>query len=422
MQASPAGRPLFFYERVLMAGGRRAWNVLLAARLSGAVCPDALRAALEEMQSHHPMLQMTVVLSGNRPRFEVPSPIRPIPVRFVERRDDAVWFGEVQTEIDRRFEPRDGPLVRIVCVTSTETSELVVTADHSVCDSRSMLILMREIVEGLSAARLPRPLQTAAACIQDLFPGKPPRRLGILRHAAHAGWILRKATAVRETLRPDRTVPSPYVLRWEMPTAACATLTERCRAERVTAYTALATSFLRAARTVRPASWRNRLLCPVDARSRIPGIGPGTLLGYPDTVRLRLRGGSEDCWRQARTLHRDLAAARSQLDPHKALLTHERLHGLADWFVSLQLHGRPRNDLMFSHIGDAEPARPMGCPRVEPVLAFLSSMPLRGMTAVFSLRDRGTMRFFLVGREDVLPYKHAIMIRGAAMALTAGTL
>ena len=190
----------------------------------------------------------------------------------------------------------------------------------------------------------------------------------------------------------------------------------------MTPYAALATAFLRAMRTIRPKRARNRLLCPVDVRAQVPGLGPDTLFGYPETVRLSVeRGLDDDFWSQARALRRDLTAGRARLDPERTLLGAERLHGLSDWFVTLQLHGRARNDMMFSHLGEATlPQRPDA--PADAVLAFLSSMPWRGGTAIFSLRDRGAMRFCLVSREETLSRADAERLRVAATARIAAAL
>ena len=70
---------------------------------------------------------------------------------------------------------------------------------------------------------------------------------------------------------------------------------------------------------------------------------------------------------------------------------------------------------MFSHLGEATlPQRPEAGP--DSVLAFLSSMPWRGGTAIFSLRDRRVMRFCLVSREESLSRAEAERLRAAATA------
>ncbi|MBE7211761.1 MAG: hypothetical protein INR65_12145 [Gluconacetobacter diazotrophicus] len=430
-------RRLFFFERFLMAGGRRPWNVFLVARLPGAVEPGALVGALSALQAHHPMLRVTVVPHRRHPHFTQPVPLPPIPLRVVSRAGDADWFAVVQEELERPFATGTDLLVRAVWVRSPACGELVLVADHCICDGRSMLLLMRELVEelvaergggGVPAAAVPcRPPQPTIDTIHDLFPPgigrgaahRPdrPSGPGLLRHAAALGWILRAAASVGRRVRPSPAVSPPYVLRWELPAPATAALSARCRTERVTAYTALAAAFLRAVRVVRPRHSRNRLLCPVDVRTEVPGLGPNTLFGYPATIALSLASRlNRDVWAQTRSMRRDLLDRKARLDPRRTLLTGERLHGLLDWFVALQLHGRPRNDLMYSHLGDAALPRPAAGSGQAEMLGFLSSMPWRGTPAIFSSRDGGVMRFFLVACEDTLPREEAGRIRDLAMA------
>ncbi len=419
-------RGLFFFERFLLVGGRLPWNVILALGIGGPVDGTAMRASLDALQADHPMLGVGVVQHGRRPHFDSGAP--PVGLRIVERSTSEDWFAAVREELEQPFDRLRGPLLRAVWLRSPEANELLLVADHCICDGRSMLLLARELLGGLHGVRPPRPERPPIGCIQDLFPQLPgavARRLGMVSQAGAIGWLLRGAGDVRRMLRHlrGRRVSTPgYVLRWEIGEPLCERLSARCREEAVTPYAALATAFLRATRTVRPKRARNRLLCPVDVRAQVPGLGTDTLFGYPETVRLSVeRGLDDDFWGQARALRRDLTVARARLDPERTLLGAERLHGLSDWFVTLQLHGRARNDLMFSHLGEATLPRRPDTP-ADSVLAFLSSMPWRGSTAIFSLRDRGVMRFCLVSREETLSRADAERLRAAATARIATAL
>ncbi len=419
-------RGLFFFERFLLVGGRLPWNVIMALGVGGPVAEDAMRAGLDALQADHPMLGVGVVQRGRRPHFDTGAP--PIALRIVPRASAEDWFEAVRAELEHPFDRLQGPLLRAVWLRGPDANELLLVADHCICDGRSMLLLARELLGALHGPRLVRPGRPPIGCINDLFPqlpGAAVRRLGMVARAGAIGWLLRGAGDVRRMLRHlggTRLSTPNYVLRWEAGELLCARLMNRCRMEEVTPYAALATAFLRAMRTVRPKRARNRLLCPVDVRAQVPGLGPDTLFGYPETVRLSVeRGLDGDFWAQARALRRDLTAGRARLDPERTLLGAERLHGLSDWFVTMQLHGRARNDLMFSHLGDATlPQRPDA--PADAVLAFLSSMPWRGGTAIFSLRDRGAMRFCLVSREETLSRADAERLRVAATARIADAL
>ena len=416
-------RGLFFYERFLLVGDRRPWNVMLVARLPGAIEELALRAALVGLQSRHPMLCVRIVQKEGRPHFTTPDPVPSIDLRIVPRSSDDDWFTVVEAEIDRPFDSTLGPLLRLVWLRSETVSELVLVASHCICDGRSMLLLMREILAELCGG------QRRSACS-----GRAARGIGtvhelchtdtrltrrwrsLLSHAGAARWLVQPWANFRRPVQAP-TLPS-YVVRWDMDLAATDELRARCRHQDVTPYTALATAFLRAVRLVRPLQARNRLLCPIDIRPMLPLIEADMLFGYPDTVHLSLDTGLDgDFWHQARRLRGDLTARKAKLDPRRSILTSEHLHAIADWFIDLQLHGHARNDLMFSHLGEADTPTGIGPFAGGSILGFLSSMPWRGTPAIFSLRDQGRMRFFLVSREDVLPRAEVERIRDAAWSL-----
>ncbi|WP_419731039.1 condensation domain-containing protein [Lichenicola sp.] len=416
-------RGLFFYERFLLVGDRRPWNVMLVARLPGAIEEPALRAALTGLQARHPMLCVRIVQQDGRPHFTTPDPVPPIELRIAPRSSDDDWFTAVESEIDRPFDSTLGPLLRLVWLRSETVSELVLVASHCICDGRSMLLLVREILAELCGNRRPSACEGRAprhiVSVQELChkDTRLTRRWrSLLSHAGAARWLVESWAGFRRPL-PVPMLPS-YVIRWDMDVSATDALRASCRHEDVTPYTALATAFLRAVRQVRPLQARNRLLCPIDIRPMLPLIEADMLFGYPDTVHLSLDPGlDDDFWHQVRRLRGDLTARKARLDPRRSILTSEHLHAIADWFIDLQLHGRARNDLMFSHLGEADTPTGVGPFAGGSILGFLSSMPWRGTPAIFSLRDQGRMRFFLVSREDVLPRADAGRIRDGALSL-----
>lgn len=391
---------------------------MLATRLFGAVDVVDLLAALARLQARHPMLCVGIVQKGKRPHFVTPDPVPAIGLRIIDRTDDEAWFEAVRHEIDLPFDNAHGPLLRVVWIRSQTVSELVLVGYHCICDGRSMLLLTRELIGELGDLRrepvAARPALRKIATIHELF--TEDQRLSrrwrsLLSHAGAARWLLHAGTRLARR-GPAAFVSPSYIIRWTLAASTCDAVRARCRDEKVTLYAVLATAFLRAVREVRPAHARNRLLCPIDVRPMLPAIEADMLFGYPDTVHLSVdRALDQGFWQQARKLKRDLTARRAKLDPRRTLLTAEWLHALSDWFIDLQLHGKARNDLMFSHVGEAV------VPPCASVLGFLSSMPWRGTTAVFSLLDQGCMRFFLVARETSLPFADAERIRARAMSL-----
>lgn len=416
-------RDLFFFERFLRAGGYRPWNVLMIVGLSGSIDEDGLRAALAGLQAHHPMLTMQVVDTSRRPRFERLVPPQPIGLRIVARLGVDDWFAETCAELERPFgSGGSGQLLRLVWLRSALMSELILVADHCISDGRSLLLLMRELVGRLDPARPPRAALRRIRTIDDMFEGGLPTATA----TTPASWLsvmappARLVSGLGRLLRPPAPVSPSYVVRWEMAGPLGVALRDRCRAEAGTVYTALAASFSRAMRTLRPVQSRNRILCPVDVRSLMPGLEEGALSAFPDTMCMSLDTRLDHAfWPQVRALRRDMQAGRARLRPRRTLMVGEGLHALSDWFIRLQLHGRARNDLMFSHLGAATFADDADNSRVYRALGFLSSMPWRRTPAIFSLEDRACLRFFLVAREESLPREEAERIRDHAMTVIA---
>lgn len=419
-------RELFFFERFLRAGGYRPWNVLLIARVCGTIDESALHQALAGLQSHHPILAAHIVDCARAPRFETLEPIQPIALRIVDRTGPDDWFIETLLELERRFDSASGPLLRAVWVRSEATSELILIADHCITDGRSLLMLMRELVDRLDPARPRRPALRQIGSVAQLF-ADPPSRATISRQPVFSlnrlAQPMRLASAIGRVLRRPAPISPSYVLRWELAAPVGDVLRQRARDESATSYSALATAFSRAIRAVRPTQSHNRLLCPVDVRSWMPGLEPGALSAFPDTMRLSLDRRLDDAfWSQARVLRHGMIAARARLHPQRKLVGAERMHALSDWFITLQLHGRARNDFMFSHLGATDFPEGPGRLQVDSVLGFLSSMPWRRTPAIFSAQERGTIRFFLVAREEALPRVQAEQVRDRAMATIAAAL
>ncbi len=404
-------RNLFAYERLMLAGGLP-YTVLFAARIGGPIEAHALGDALDWLQRRHPALRAAVAGPRLRPRFVMPA--RPIGMRVVVRTGADDWRHALIEEFDQAL-PRDtGPLARLVWVRGEEASELILVADHVVCDGQSVLILMRELMGRLLRPDAARPEPPRFGSIDDLF-GRVPLRVSLAERAAAAAGspFLWSRSALT---RRRRTPPAPsYVVQWELDRTVARALDERTRAEKVSIYAALATAFLRAVLAVRPAAF-NKLICPVDPRPFFSFRGADSLFSTPSHVKLSLdRTLDGQFWSQARRLGADLLAGYVRLRPDRMARIGELLHALIDGAVNAALHGPRTNDLTLSHLGNAalpsEPARP------AEALATLGSSPWSDATAVMSLAAGDLLSFCLVSRESVLAHADALRLRDHAMML-----
>jgi len=135
-----------------LSNGERLWvcnslaSVALAARIIGDVSEEKLNAALRAVRRMHPLLGVKVVFADHSDAWlssdNVPEPV----LRIAPRRSENQWFEEIRNEYQTPFEPEKGPLIRFMLVYSPQVSELVVFAQHAICDGDALAILIRDIL------------------------------------------------------------------------------------------------------------------------------------------------------------------------------------------------------------------------------------------------------------------------------------
>lgn len=415
------GRRLFAFER-LMLGGGRPYTALLAVRVHGALSPDRLAAGLATLQARHPQLRWRLA-DGRRPAFADDPPAPSIPVRVVARRDGATWAAELERELAEPLDRARGPLARMLLVSGEEASELVLVADHVICDGRSSVILMRDLLLALSGGA-PAPLPPAVATLDDLFGPEPPRPLLVRGATRLAGpivvraWLLwyRRGRSSGRARSSGRHGPH-YVLRWDLGAEAAAAFKRRCVGERVSPFNAIAAAILRATLAEFAGDERfAKLIAPVDLRPFFKLEGENLLFPLPGHANLTLPAGS--FWEQARAMRAQLRDGRAKLDPARTARLAERLHGAIEAAVDTALHGPADRTLAFSHYGDIDLPAFEGVP-AEALLA-VGEAPWAASTAIVSVVSRGCWHFSLVARDATLPRETASRIVERIEGMIAG--
>ncbi|MGI4798561.1 MAG: condensation domain-containing protein [Janthinobacterium lividum] len=413
-------RQLFVHERLMLLGGLP-WNIQIAVRVRGTFTEAAMVEALASLQRQHPVLCAGIVKTGReRPRFRTLSPPPPIPLRIIPWADEEDYFRVIAAEIDVPFDAGRGPLVRLVWIRSETVSDFVLVTHHLICDARSTLLLLHQLLERLDRPGVDGPQQREIATIDDIFGGKPVRGLAKLPGmalGAVAGLLL------WVVLRPGQQSVAPpplptYTFHWEMDEHSTSALQALAKSRQTTVFAALATAFLRAMREIDPAAARNRMVCPIDIRTPIPAIGPEMLFGCPAIVRLSIdRARDDDFWGQARALHADLIKRRAKLRSELILRAAESLHGLVDRLVVAQLRGKRRDDISIAYLGTVDFPGPYETFENVTSLTANNTAPGPDGRSVNVLISRGRLVFCFVSRENVLPRADAERARDLAMAL-----
>ena len=147
-QTSFSQERLWFIDQ--LEPGSAAYNIPLAARLSGRLEPEALRRALGAVVERHESLRTVFRTVGGEPRQEVLAPSRfPLP-----RLDlCALSAGRRGTELERLvrreavrpFDLASGPLLRVrLVVLAPEEHAVLLTLHHIIGDGWSVEVLLRE--------------------------------------------------------------------------------------------------------------------------------------------------------------------------------------------------------------------------------------------------------------------------------------
>lgn len=137
-------RRLWNGERTFLWGPN--YNEAVAARIIGDVSEQDLKRALDTVRRIHPLLGAKVIFDAQHDAWFSTDNVPGTILRTVQRTSDTQWFDEIQKEHMIPFELETGPLIRFVLIYSPQVSELIVFAQHSICDGVALANLIRDIL------------------------------------------------------------------------------------------------------------------------------------------------------------------------------------------------------------------------------------------------------------------------------------
>jgi amino acid adenylation domain-containing protein len=254
-------RPSFAQERLWFLAQLEPdsafYNVAAALRISGALDPAVLQAALDAVVRRHDALRTTFPSVAGEPwqvvlpELAVHLPVADLSALPADRR--AAEAGRrLREESARPFDLARGPLVRALLVRlAGEEHAAVLTLHHIVSDGWSMDVLLREIAACVRAAATGRPAPLAALPVQyaDFARWQRAWLAGELLAAEIDFWqgALHGARTVLE-LPADRSRPPVQSFRgahrpFAVPAPLAAALRGLCRRQGVTLFMALLGAF-----------------------------------------------------------------------------------------------------------------------------------------------------------------------------------
>lgn len=224
----------------------------LAAHVSGTQPVEKWREAIDMVQQRHPNLSVRVGLDElARPTLQQVENL-PIPLRVVQVEQNYRWEQEVEKELSVRFNTAEGPLLRVVLLQKTDSTVLILAANHTVADGTSLSYLTRDILLAVTGKELEL-LEPPVSNDQTLaLPEDQP------------------AQTIEQVLELNRKTEevNPLVSSHRFSASTTRNLLERARQEDTSVHGALCAAVLLAARKMRPA-WdqtRMELVSPICTR------------------------------------------------------------------------------------------------------------------------------------------------------------
>jgi hypothetical protein len=126
------------------------FNVVVVLRVEGDLPTARLRAALDELQNRHPLLQARILAANEEYCFRFGG-MGPIPIEICDPSPADSWLAAAEEELHQRFELVAGPLMRCRYLRNQSGGHLIIALHHT-------------IVDGVSAAQLLNELLSVCAC------------------------------------------------------------------------------------------------------------------------------------------------------------------------------------------------------------------------------------------------------------------
>jgi NRPS condensation-like uncharacterized protein len=305
-------------------------NVVMVAKISGAVDVEQITAVLDSLRKRHALLAVRVVIDENDVAWYVTEGVPEFSINTIPRQAEDQWLQTVIAECKTSFPIETGPLVRFSLLHSAEKSELVICAHHAICDGMSLTYLIRDILQHLAEPdREVEILPEPPAITRDTVPS-PPRTNFIAKGVIG---LLNKMWA-RKNIRFDSSDlkklhetfwgqnQGASVLAWELSETETKTLVSRCREENVTVNTALWTAFLAAQYDVQGDAepYRAGAGMAVSTRDKL-NIPVGEAFGFfasSFTARLEY-DPRQEFWDVARIIHEKIRDSLAETNIFQAL-------------------------------------------------------------------------------------------------------
>lgn len=270
------------FERKLIPHERRFFrsgisNISIIARLKGLISKEELGDAIKKVREQHPLVGVRVYLDENYDAWFTSENVPENPLKVIQRNSEKDWYQKILNDYKDRFKLEKGPLVRFSLLPSSETSEIIITCHHIICDGTSLAILARDLLIYIGDPdQKVKQMTEPPLATPDNFPTDvtPSKTILFAINKMNKMWQKKKVIFDEEDL--DNIFRAYWenfdfkIIPVELNKKQTSDLSELCRQHGVTINSALNMAFLAARYEIRGhfKGGRQNILIPVNTRER----------------------------------------------------------------------------------------------------------------------------------------------------------
>jgi len=286
--------------------------VTMVARIKGNVSEKMLMNAVAKVQQRHSLLRVRSKDADDHEQWFTSEGVQEIPIEIVPRKLESDWI-QIHAEASKiPYEFEVCPAIRFILVQSPDVSELIILCHHTICDGMSLAYLARDLMVHLGdPAREAEVLPAPSAITLDNLPSDVSQS-GLAKffiNRINQQWAEDSVFFDHEDYKVltkaywDNYTHKLFSI--ELSEAETSALVARCRKEKVTVNSALATAFGGAQSFVEGKKpYHRSYVVAANLRDRIPNpIGEGMGM-YAGGVELKFKyNHKRDFWENARKFH-----------------------------------------------------------------------------------------------------------------------
>jgi len=404
-------RRLLFGERMLLGEGKDPFHVVIPFRLRGVLEEKEIQYALGRLQKKHPWLRACIHIDEkNIPWFELSKLPNPIPIRIVDQKREEDWQQETMRELQTLFDYKNKPLIRLVWIKGSDTSDMLLTFHHCLCDGGAAMNLIHEFLKVLDNPTADIGIENPILGIQDVVPSLI---LNSNRQRFKAKMIGRLATFAIKCIPVSKKAidrQTDYLIHWKLDPATSQQLISHCQSLAITVNTFLSAIVLDTFKKVRGNKAFNKVSCPVDIRRFAPQVKKDHIFAFGLMIVLS-SDPKLDFLDNLRVMQQHVDRKTAKLNPYITMMVMESAHKALNNFTKLLKRGKSSNDCMFSNLGRIQIPHQYQSFALETVRSPSVIGPLGNTTTILTSTYQGVIDFSFMGSEGYLPYHEALAIR-----------